>query len=138
MYLPINVEDRHWIAAHVNIVTRHVTLYDSSRAATQDWFHFNNCECLTVLFPYLLKVGGFYNHRLELTYNGTPILNAFTISHIDVKQYPQQSISGDCGIFMLNCIKFLSSDRTIDFTQKHIPLFREKYFIEVFHNELSL
>ena len=110
MYLPINVEDRHWIAAHVNIVTRHITLYYSSREATQDWFHFNNCECLTVLFPYLLKVGSFYNHRLELTYNRTPIFDAVTISHIDVKQYLQQSKSGDCGIFMLKCIEYLSSD----------------------------
>ena len=86
----------------------------------------------------MLKVAGFYNYRLELTYNETPILDAFTISHTDLKEYTQQIISGGCGVFMLKYIECLTNKRTIDFTQDHMTLFREEYCIDVFHNERSL
>ena len=56
--MPINVDKKHWLAAKIDIVKRHIDLYDSSRASTQDWYQFNNVECLSVLFPYLLEVGG--------------------------------------------------------------------------------
>ena len=132
--MPINVDKKHWLAAKIDIVKRHIDLYNSSRASTQDWYQFNNIECLSVLFPYLLKVCGVYKKRPDLTNNGTLVLDAFTISRVDAADCPQQTVSGDCGVFMLKFIEYLSSDRTLDFTQADIPLIRLKYIVDVFHD----
>ena len=136
--MPINVDKKHWLAAKIDIVKRHIDLYDSSRASTQDWYQFNNIECLSVLFSYLLEVGGLYKERPDLTNNGTLVLDAFTISRVDAADCPQQTVSGDCGVFMLKFIEYLSSNRTLDFTQADIPLIRLKYAVDVFHDQLSL
>ncbi|KAF3451316.1 hypothetical protein FNV43_RR07411 [Rhamnella rubrinervis] len=36
VYIPINNEDKHWLAAEVDLVLRHVTLYDSSCSVSND------------------------------------------------------------------------------------------------------
>ena len=134
----MNNDGKHWVAAVVDIVMRHITIYDSSHKATQDWFQSNNAECLAVLFPYLLNVGGVYAERAELTNNGTPNLQKFTMSRVGPKAYPQQKVAGDCGIFMLKCFEYLIYDRKFDFNQTHIKLFREKYCVELFQKEFPL
>ncbi|KAF3454955.1 hypothetical protein FNV43_RR05403 [Rhamnella rubrinervis] len=48
-----------------------------------------NAESLRVLFPYVLAAGGFYDERPELTFNGTPILDAFSMSRMDAALCPQ-------------------------------------------------
>ena len=88
MYVPINNDGKHWLVGEVDIVKRHIALYDSEHKARQDWFQFNNAEPLNMLVPYILKVIGFYNHRQELTDNGNPSLDRFTISRTDVASFP--------------------------------------------------
>ncbi|KAF3452045.1 hypothetical protein FNV43_RR08141 [Rhamnella rubrinervis] len=36
VYVPVNNENKHWLAAEVDLVRRHVTLYDSSCTASND------------------------------------------------------------------------------------------------------
>ncbi|KAF3454919.1 hypothetical protein FNV43_RR05367 [Rhamnella rubrinervis] len=38
VYIPVNNENKHWLAAEVDLMRRHVTLYDSSCTASNDWF----------------------------------------------------------------------------------------------------
>ncbi|KAF3451532.1 hypothetical protein FNV43_RR07627 [Rhamnella rubrinervis] len=63
VYVPVNNENKQWLAAEVDLVWRHVTLYDSSCTASNDSFQTCNAESLGVLFPYLLAAGGFYDER---------------------------------------------------------------------------
>ncbi|KAF3441115.1 hypothetical protein FNV43_RR15026 [Rhamnella rubrinervis] len=103
-----------------------------------DWFSCN-LESLGVLFPYMLAAGGFYDERPKLTFNGTLILDAFSMSRIDAALCPQQSSSlGDCGMFILLCIDYLSAGRTLDYSQDRIEFFREKYAVGVYNNEFTL
>ncbi|KAF3449707.1 hypothetical protein FNV43_RR10438 [Rhamnella rubrinervis] len=51
VYALINNEDKYWLAAEVDLVRRHVTLYDSSCSVSNDWFQTYNVESLEVLFP---------------------------------------------------------------------------------------
>ncbi|KAF3442216.1 hypothetical protein FNV43_RR16132 [Rhamnella rubrinervis] len=59
VYIPVNNENKHWLATEVDLVRRHVTLYDSSCSVNDDWFQTCNAESLGILFPYLLAAGGF-------------------------------------------------------------------------------
>ncbi|KAF3437048.1 hypothetical protein FNV43_RR19801 [Rhamnella rubrinervis] len=116
VYVPVNNENKYWMAAEVDLVRRHVTLYDSSCTTSNDWFQTCNAESLGVLYPYMLAAGGFYDERPELTFNGTPILDAGSMSRIDAALCPHQSSSlGDCGMFMLLCIDYLSAGRALDY-----------------------
>ncbi|KAF3445909.1 hypothetical protein FNV43_RR11086 [Rhamnella rubrinervis] len=120
VYVPVNCENKHWLVAHVDIPKRHVTLFNSSCARTLDWFQMNNAESLGVLFPYLLNKSSFYNVRPELASNCTQLLQPFNISRTKVSDCPQQTISGDCGVFMLKCIEYLSSSKNFDYGQDNI------------------
>ncbi|KAF3434583.1 hypothetical protein FNV43_RR21668 [Rhamnella rubrinervis] len=46
VYVPINNEDKHWLVAEVDLVRRHITLYDSSCTISNDWFQICNDESL--------------------------------------------------------------------------------------------
>lgn len=85
-----------------------------------------------------IGVGGLYKKWSNLKYNDTFIFYAFGIYHVNVADCPQQTISSDCGVFMLKCIEYLSSGRTLDFTHADIQLIKEKYTIDVFYSQLSL
>ena len=134
----MNNEDKHWLAAKVDLLSRHITLFDSARGATQDWFQFNNAECLQVLFLYLLEAGGFYKDRPSLKSEATATFQPFTISREEKDKCPQQSVSGDCAVFMVKCIEYLSAWRELDYVQDNMQFFREKYAVDIFHRELSM
>ncbi|KAF3442892.1 hypothetical protein FNV43_RR16810 [Rhamnella rubrinervis] len=88
VYLPVNNNGQHWLAAKVDLLSRHITLYDSAPYTSNDLFQCNNVECLSVLFPYLLDVGGFYDDRPELKLEGT-YLRPFTMSRMDKDKCPK-------------------------------------------------
>ncbi|KAF3451950.1 hypothetical protein FNV43_RR08046 [Rhamnella rubrinervis] len=56
VYVLVNNENKHWLATEVDLVRRHVTLYDSSCTASNDWFQTCNAKSLGVLFPYIRVV----------------------------------------------------------------------------------
>ncbi|KAF3441591.1 hypothetical protein FNV43_RR15505 [Rhamnella rubrinervis] len=137
VYVPVNNEDKYWLPAKVDLVpTCHNRM---TRAIVQVRFQTCNAELLGVLFSYLLATSGFYDERPELAFNGTPILDAFSMSRIDTALCPQQSSSlGDCGMFMLLCINYLSAGRTLDYSLDMIEFFREKYVVGLYNNEFTL
>ena len=134
----MNNEDKHWLAAKVDLLSRHITLFDSARDATQDWFQFNNAECLQMLFLYLLEAGGFYKDQRSLKSEVTATFQPFTISREEKDKFLQQSVSGDCAVFMVKCIEYLSAGSELDYVQDNIQFFREKYAVNIFHRELSM
>ena len=111
----MNNGGQHWLAAKVDLLSWHITLYDSSRDAMQEWFQFNNAECLQVLFPYLLEVEGFYKDRPKLKSEATTLFQRFTISREEKEKCLQQSVSSDCAVFMVKCIEYMSVGREFDY-----------------------
>ncbi|KAF3447676.1 hypothetical protein FNV43_RR08379 [Rhamnella rubrinervis] len=70
VYVPVNNDNKHWLAAKVDIRNRTVTLYDPNNSMTQDSFQCKNAKCLSMLFPYLLMVHGYYDLYPELKVEG--------------------------------------------------------------------
>ncbi|KAF3445799.1 hypothetical protein FNV43_RR10976 [Rhamnella rubrinervis] len=58
VYVPVNNNNKHWLAAKVNIRNRAITLYDPNNPMSQDEFQCRNAKCLSILFSYLLMVHG--------------------------------------------------------------------------------
>ncbi|KAF3451268.1 hypothetical protein FNV43_RR07363 [Rhamnella rubrinervis] len=112
---------------------RHITLYDSAIKMTpKSWFQIKNARPLVVLFPYLLMVNEYYTHHPDQTLDLTP----FRMTREEDSSLPQQISDGDCGVYALKYIEYLIAGRPFDFNSSHIALFREKYAVEIFHNEM--
>ena len=92
VYMPINNASLHWLAAKIDIPSRHVTLYDPSNKMTQWWFQCRNAKCLAVLFPYLLKAHGYYDLHPTLMQDGKVNLLPFTINCEEGPSFLQQNL----------------------------------------------
>ncbi|KAF3441470.1 hypothetical protein FNV43_RR15384 [Rhamnella rubrinervis] len=108
VYVPVNNDNKHWLAAKVDIRSWHITLYDSDIAMSGDKFQCKNVKCLSVLFPYFLMVHGYYDHHSDLKSEGNYNLQPFSIKREDDPNLPQQTVSGDCGIYIIKYIEFMA------------------------------
>ncbi|KAF3455894.1 hypothetical protein FNV43_RR00536 [Rhamnella rubrinervis] len=117
----------------VDIPSRHITLYDSAIKMTPtSWFQIKNARPLAVLFLYLLMVNEYYTHHPDQTLDLTP----FRMTREEDSSLPQQISDGDCSVYALKYIEYLVARWPFDFNCSHIALSREKYAVEIFHNEM--
>ncbi|XP_050369160.1 uncharacterized protein LOC126787285 isoform X2 [Argentina anserina] len=128
LYIPVNISDQHWVAVRVDLMRRKFTIYDSMQSASRDEFICDLLNPLATMFPSLLIQSGFYEMRPELSPLNTP----FQVVR-QAESIPQQSESGDCGVFMLKFVEYLSSgQQLICFKDKDIPAFRERMAFRLF------
>lgn len=127
LYMPVNVSNQHWVAVCVDLMRRKFTIYDSMRSATPDEFICDLVNPIATMFPSLLIQSGFYAMRPELSPLNTPFKVVCLADDI-----PQQSESGDCGIFMLKFVEYLSSGQQLSFREEDIPSFRERLAFHIF------
>ncbi|KAF3443792.1 hypothetical protein FNV43_RR13482 [Rhamnella rubrinervis] len=133
VYIPVNNNGAHWLTAKVDIPSWHITLYDSAIKMTpKSWFQIKNASPLAVLFPYLLMVNEYYSHHPNQMLDLTP----FKMTREEDSSLPQQISDGDCGVYALKYIEYLVARSPFDFNSSHIALFREKYAVEIFHNDM--
>ncbi|XP_024160257.1 sentrin-specific protease 2-like isoform X2 [Rosa chinensis] len=121
LYIPVNVTNQHWVAVCVDLMRRKFTIYDSMLSANRDEFICDLLNPIATMFPSLLIQSGFYKMRPELSPLNTP----FQVVRL-AENIPQQSESGDCGVFVLKFVEYLSSGQQLSFRQEDIPAFRER------------
>nr|XP_048330590.1 uncharacterized protein LOC125422576 [Ziziphus jujuba var. spinosa] len=68
-----------------------------------------NAECLTYMLPYLLRDAGYYGKNPDVS----PTLDPFTMTMI--KDAPRQDNGGDCGVYALKFIEYMSSEENPSF-----------------------
>jgi Ulp1 family protease len=99
LFIPINLDEQHWIVACVDLLRRHISLYDSYIANESTEKVLQRTECLPVILPRLMRIGG----RSSGSYDLSP----FTIERI-LEDVPQQPLgSGTCGIFMSRFVEYI-------------------------------
>ena len=70
----MNRSNVHWILGDIDLVSRHMTLYDCrKRGDTIELDYFGR---MLSMFPYLLRAAGFYRARPDIPFS----LQPFTIS----------------------------------------------------------
>ncbi|KAF3455951.1 hypothetical protein FNV43_RR00594 [Rhamnella rubrinervis] len=92
VYVPVNNDNKHWLAAKIDIQSRHITLYDSDITMSGDKFQCKNVKCLSVLFPYFLMLHGYYEHHSDLKSEENYNLQLFSIKYEDDPNLPQQIV----------------------------------------------
>ncbi|KAF3440778.1 hypothetical protein FNV43_RR19064 [Rhamnella rubrinervis] len=79
--MPLNIEDRHWVLANIDLVKRQIYLYDStlSKSTYRDQF-----KPLWIMLSYILKQANFFTERSNI--KSTMI----QFSHSYVENFPKQ------------------------------------------------
>ncbi|CAN8178413.1 unnamed protein product, partial [Coccothraustes coccothraustes] len=101
----------HWCLAAVDFRKKSITYYDSMGGI--------NSEACRILLQYL-KQESLDKKRKEFDTNGWTLLSKKS-------QVSQQQMNGsDCGMFACRYAECISKDKPINFTQQHMPYFREE------------
>ncbi|NWU66979.1 SENP2 protease, partial [Pterocles burchelli] len=60
----------------------------------------------------------------------------WSLHTMGAKEIPQQENGSDCGVFICKYADYISRDKPLTFTQKHMPYFRKKMVWEIIHQRL--
>lgn len=117
--VPIHVKQIHWCMAAINLENKTIKYYDA--------FNTPNSRVLRVLKRYLED-------------ESVDKLNSkFSITNFKCKCVTvcgRQLNHSDCGVFSCMFAEYISREKDINFTQKHMSFFRQKMIIEIVQGEL--
>ena len=81
MILPLNIANTHWVCGRIDLVRRHVDLYDSNLGPNTNR---NILEPLFVMLPYVLQSADFFDARPDVEKGMHPFTHSY------VENYPRQ------------------------------------------------
>eukprot|EP00062_Callorhinchus_milii_P023222 gi/632981845/ref/XP_007907813.1/ PREDICTED: sentrin-specific protease 1-like [Callorhinchus milii] len=111
----------HWCLAVIDFRKKTITYYDSMGGC--------NDEACRILLRYL-KQESIDKKGKEFDTNG------WTLCSKRSQEIPQQMNGSDCGMFTCKYADYITKDRPIKFTQKHMPYFRRRMAWEILHQKL--
>ncbi|XP_062988402.1 sentrin-specific protease 2 isoform X2 [Elgaria multicarinata webbii] len=63
-------------------------------------------------------------------------VSSWTLYSVKPHEIPQQLNGSDCGMFTCKYAEFISRDKPIEFTQRHMPYYRKRMVWEILHQQL--
>ncbi|KAA8591049.1 hypothetical protein FQN60_001992 [Etheostoma spectabile] len=111
----------HWCLSVVDFRKKAIMYFDSMGG--------NNDEACTVLFEYLQQESKDKKGK-ELDTSG------WTLHSKKRNEIPQQMNGSDCGMFTCKYADYITKDKPITFTQKHMPYFRKRMVWEILNHKL--
>ncbi|XP_034551168.1 sentrin-specific protease 1 [Notolabrus celidotus] len=111
----------HWCLSVVDFRKKKVLYFDSMGG--------NNDEACRILFEYLQQESKDKKGK-EMDTSG------WTLYSNKRHEIPQQMNGSDCGMFTCKYADYITKDRPITFTQKHMPYFRRKMVWEITKRKL--
>ncbi|KAL1020885.1 hypothetical protein UPYG_G00005960 [Umbra pygmaea] len=111
----------HWCLAVVDLRKKSVTYFDSMGG--------NNDEACRILLQYLQQESKDKKGKhLDTSY--------WTLQSKKRNEIPQQMNGSDCGMFTCKYAEYITKDKPITFTQKHMPYFRRRMVWEILNRKL--
>uniref|UniRef100_A0A8C5P8K0 SUMO specific peptidase 1 n=1 Tax=Leptobrachium leishanense TaxID=445787 RepID=A0A8C5P8K0_9ANUR len=111
----------HWCLAVIDFRKKSITYYDSMGGL--------NNEACRLLLQYLKQE--------SLDKKGTCFdTNGWTLYSKNSEEIPQQMNGSDCGMFACKYADYITKDKQISFTQRHMPYFRKRMVWEILHQRL--
>ncbi|XP_051516938.1 sentrin-specific protease 1-like isoform X2 [Myxocyprinus asiaticus] len=111
----------HWCLSVVDFRKKSITYFDSMGG--------NNDEACRILLKYLKQESE--DKRAQNLDTSEWILKSKRRNEI-----PQQMNGSDCGMFTCKYAEYITKDRPITFTQKHMPYFRRRMVWEILNQKL--
>ncbi|XP_069614765.1 sentrin-specific protease 1 isoform X1 [Ranitomeya imitator] len=111
----------HWCLAVVDFRRKTVTYYDSMGGL--------NNEACRILLQYLKQES---QDKKGISFD----TNGWNLSSKTSDEIPQQMNGSDCGMFACKYADYITKDKSITFTQNHMPYFRKRMVYEIIHQKL--
>uniref|UniRef100_A0A674BZC6 SUMO specific peptidase 1 n=1 Tax=Salmo trutta TaxID=8032 RepID=A0A674BZC6_SALTR len=111
----------HWCLSVVDLRKKSITYFDSMGG--------NNDEACRILLQYL--------QQESKDKKGKDLDTAeWTLQSKKRNEIPQQMNGNDCGMFTCKYAEYVTKDKPITFTQKHMPYFRRRMVWEILNRKL--
>ncbi|RVE70567.1 hypothetical protein OJAV_G00065610 [Oryzias javanicus] len=120
LLVPIHL-GMHWCLSVVDFRKKSITYFDSMGG--------KNDKACQALFDYL-QLESKDKKGKELVTSG------WTLCSKEPKEIPQQMNGSDCGMFTCKYADYITKDKPITFTQKHMPYFRRRMVWEILNHKL--
>uniref|UniRef100_A0A4W6FKU0 SUMO specific peptidase 1 n=1 Tax=Lates calcarifer TaxID=8187 RepID=A0A4W6FKU0_LATCA len=111
----------HWCLSVVDFRKKAIMYFDSMGG--------NNDEACKILFDYLQQESRDKKGK-EMDTSG------WTLHSKKPNEIPQQMNGSDCGMFTCKYADYITKDKPITFTQKHMPYFRKRMVWEILNHKL--
>uniref|UniRef100_A0A671QRQ9 Sentrin-specific protease 1-like n=1 Tax=Sinocyclocheilus anshuiensis TaxID=1608454 RepID=A0A671QRQ9_9TELE len=111
----------HWCLSVVDFRKKSITYFDSMGG--------NNDEACRILLKYLKQ-------ESEDKKGQNFDTSEWTLKSKRANEIPQQMNGSDCGMFTCKYAEYITKDRPITFTQKHMPYFRRRMVWEILNQKL--
>ncbi|KAK2885563.1 hypothetical protein QQF64_021042 [Cirrhinus molitorella] len=111
----------HWCLSVVDFRKKSITYFDSMGG--------NNDEACRILLKYLKQ-------ESEDKKGQNFDTSEWTLKSKKNNEIPQQMNGSDCGMFTCKYAEYITKDRPITFTQKHMPYFRRRMVWEILNQKL--
>ncbi|XP_042607420.1 sentrin-specific protease 1-like [Cyprinus carpio] len=111
----------HWCLSVVDFRKKSITYFDSMGG--------NNDEACRILLKYLKQ-------EREDKKGQNFDTSEWTLKSKRPNEIPQQMNGSDCGMFTCKYAEYITKDRPITFTQKHMPYFRRRMVWEILNQKL--
>ncbi|XP_073678794.1 sentrin-specific protease 1 [Garra rufa] len=111
----------HWCLSVVDFRKKSITYFDSMGG--------NNDEACRILLKYLKQ-------ESEDKKGQNFDTSEWTLKSKRPSEIPQQMNGSDCGMFTCKYAEYITKDRPITFTQKHMPYFRRRMVWEILNQKL--
>lgn len=111
----------HWCLSVVDFRNKSITYFDSMGG--------NNDEACRILLNYLKQESEDKKGQKMET-------SGWSLKSKRPNEIPQQMNGSDCGMFTCKYAEYITKDRSITFTQKHMPYFRKRMVWEILNRKL--
>uniref|UniRef100_A0A803P554 Ubiquitin-like protease family profile domain-containing protein n=1 Tax=Cannabis sativa TaxID=3483 RepID=A0A803P554_CANSA len=142
LYFVLNLpKHSHWVAIKVNIDLWKITVYDCDSTVCPKKDLAAIMKTWQDLLPTLFHACGEFPNNNQILAVEMNDCSKFPKMHFDRVSHEivsKEKISGDCGIYSIKYVEHLMMKRSLnDVTDKNIQMFRDRWCVDLFYQNLS-
>ena len=137
IYLPMNLENSHWVLCVVQLQEWRIDVYDCDQALFLKKTYDALMRPLCAMLPYLMKSG---LSDVELRRFPNFSFKRFVYNRLPYTTVPKAKDSGDCGVFVIMYMEYLAASLLdlSNITSDNMPFWRKKWAVRLFHEKCDL
>ncbi|XP_047314584.1 bifunctional lysine-specific demethylase and histidyl-hydroxylase NO66-like [Impatiens glandulifera] len=147
IYLPVNINQKHWILCVARLQKYRIDVYDCDAYLYKNLDPFLKplCEMIPQIFAHSITDGerkkypdfNFRDPIKPMTYKRFPHPKVKT-AVAKIGEVPRESESGDCGVFTLMYMEYLTANLGVqNVTSDNMGFFRQKMAVRLFHQVIE-
>ncbi|XP_047309317.1 uncharacterized protein LOC124912710 [Impatiens glandulifera] len=132
IYFPMNLNMKHWVLCEVQLQDWCINVYDCEQGFIKKNHYDKFMKPLCEMIPYLFLFGTTEFDRIKYSKFSLEGMSYVVIPHPRV---PKCTKSGDCGLFTIMYLEYLTAKLDISaVTSENIVFWRQKWAVRLFHH----